>query len=63
MCASLAHNKQRCVPQSWLSYDQSSSSKGGPIKPILVKLANQVQQKSKMLAEQVYVLRDKKSSH
>jgi len=60
MPAGLVHNEQQCIPQSRLSYDQSSSSKAGPIKPVLVKLANQVQQKSKMLAEQVYVLRDKK---
>ena len=60
MCAGLAHNEQRCPLQSRLSYGQSSSSKAGPIKPFLVKLANQVQQKSKVSAEQVYVLRDKK---
>ena len=44
MCAGVAHNEQRYVPQSRLSYDQSSSSKVGPIKPVLVKVANQVQQ-------------------
>jgi hypothetical protein len=43
-----------------LSYDQSSSNKEGPIKLVLHKLANQVQQKGKASANQVYVLRDKK---
>ena len=38
MCASLAHNKQRCVPQSWLSYDQSSSNKAWLNKPIWLNL-------------------------
>ena len=42
-----------------MSYGQSSSNKVGPIKPVLVKLANQVQQKGKASAEQVYVLRNK----
>ena len=42
-----------------MSYGQSSSNKVGPIKPVLVKLANQVQQKGKASAKQVYVLRDK----
>ena len=55
----LAHNEQRYVPHSRLSYGQSSSNKVGPIKPVLVKLANQVQQKGKASAEQVYVLRNK----
>ena len=59
MPTGLVHNEQWCIPQSRLSYGQSSSSKAGPIKPLLVKLANQVQQKSKVSAEQVYVLRDK----
>ena len=59
MPAGLVHNEQRCVPQSRLSYGQSSSNKVGPIKPVLVKLANRVQQKGKASAEQVYVLRDK----
>jgi hypothetical protein len=40
MCAGLAHNERRCVPQSRLCYGQLSSSKAGTIKPILVKLAN-----------------------
>jgi hypothetical protein len=43
-----------------LSYGQSSSNKEGPIKPVLHKLANQVQQKGKASTKQVYVLRDKK---
>jgi hypothetical protein len=43
-----------------LSYGQSSSNKEGPIKPILHKLANQVQQKGKASVMEVYVLRDKK---
>ena len=60
MPVGLVHNEQRCIPQSRLSYGQSSSSKAGPIKPVLVRLANQVQQKSKVSAEQVYLLRDKK---
>ena len=42
-----------------MSYGQSSSSKAGLIKLVLVKLANQVQQKGKASAKQVYVLRDK----
>ena len=51
MCAGVAHNEQRCVPQSRLSYDQSSSSKARPIKLVLVKLANQVQQKNAPIKE------------
>ena len=51
MCAGLAHNEQRCVPQSRLSYDQSSSSKAEPIKLVLVKLTNQVQQKDAPIKE------------
>ena len=51
MCAGLAHNEQWCIPQSQLSYDQLSSSKAGPIKPVLVKLANQVQQKDAPIKE------------
>jgi hypothetical protein len=43
-----------------LSYGQSSSNKEGPIKPVLHKLANQVQQKGKASAKQVYMLRNKK---
>jgi hypothetical protein len=43
-----------------LSYGQSSSNKEGPIKLVLHKLVNQVQQKGKASAKQVYVLRDKK---
>ena len=42
-----------------MSYDQSSSSKAGPIKPVLVKLANQVQQNGKASTKKVYVFRDK----
>jgi len=59
MCVGVARNEQWCVPQSRLSYGQSSSNKAGPIKLVLVKLANQVQQKGKASAKQVYVLRDK----
>ena len=51
MCAGLAHNEQRCPLQSRLSYGQSSSSKAGPIKPVLVKLTNQVQQKDAPIKE------------
>jgi hypothetical protein len=51
MCAGLAHNERRCVPQSQLCYDQSSSSKAGTIKPVLVKLTNQVQQKDAPIKE------------
>jgi hypothetical protein len=60
MCDDVTHNEQRCFPHSRLNYGQSSSNKEGPIKPVLHKLANQVQQKGKTLAKQVYVLRDKK---
>ena len=56
----VAHNEQRRVPHSQLSYDQSSTNKAGPIKPVVDELANQVQQKSKASADQVYMLRDKK---
>ena len=59
MPVGLAHNEQQYVPHSRLSYGQSSSNKVGPIKPVLVKLANQVQQKGKASTEQVYVLGDK----
>jgi hypothetical protein len=55
----LALNEHWYVPHSRLSYGQSSSNKAGPIKPVLVKLANQVQQKGKASAEQVYVLTNK----
>ena len=34
MPAGLVHNEQQCIPQSRLSYGQSSSSKAGPIKPM-----------------------------
>ena len=51
MCAGVAHNEQRYVPQSRLSYGQSSSSKAGPVKPVLVKLTNQVQQKDAPIKE------------
>ena len=34
-----------------MSYDQSRSTKAGPIKPVLVKLANQVQQKDAPIKE------------
>jgi hypothetical protein len=60
MCADVTHNEQWCFPHSRLNYGQSSSNKEGPIKLILHKLANQVQQKGKTSGKQVYMLRDKK---
>jgi hypothetical protein len=51
MCVGSAHNEQRCVPWSQLSYGQLRSSKAGSIKPVLVKLANQVQQKDAPIKE------------
>jgi hypothetical protein len=42
-----------------MSNGQSSPNKAGPIKSVLDERANQVQQKGKASAEQVYVLRDK----
>jgi hypothetical protein len=59
MPVGLAHNEQRCVPHGRMSNGQSSPNKAGPIKPVLDERANQVQQKGKASAEQVYVLRDK----
>lgn len=55
----LAHNEQHCFPHSRLSYGQSSTNKAGPIKPVLHKPANQVQQKGKTSTKQTYVLRNK----
>ena len=60
MTVGLAHNEQWCVPHSRLSYGQSSTNKAGPIKLVVDELANQVQQKGKASADQVYMLRDKK---
>jgi hypothetical protein len=59
MCADVTHNEQRYFPHSRLSYGQSSSNKDR-LSRFLHKLANQVQQKGKASAKQVYVLRDKK---
>ena len=61
MPVGLAHNEQWCVPYCRLRYDQSSPNKARPIKLVLVKLANHVQQKGKASIEQVYVLRDKEA--